>query len=111
MASIEKQYWKNIQVYRHECIEVAGIPSSIVDNQLENAVCKILYHVCANITAEKNESCHRLNKNTDKTIVKFLYRKDCDHFMRVKSELKKLKLANLDLPEVTRLYINESLCP
>ena len=30
--------------------------------------------------------------------------------MRVKSELKKLKLADLDLSVETKLYINEVLC-
>ena len=64
-----------------------------------------------NITNEKIESCHRLNKNADRTIVNFLSRKDCDQVMRVKSALKKLKPADLDLHVGTKLYINESLCP
>ena len=31
--------------------------------------------------------------------------------MRKKSELRKLKPSELDLPNGTKLYINESLCP
>ena len=64
-----------------------------------------------NVTDEKIESCHRLNKNTDGAIVKFLRRKDWDQFMRVKSELKKLKPVEFDLAVGTKLCINESLCP
>ena len=87
------------------------ITSSIADDQLENTVCKVLPHIGANITDGKIESCHRLNKSTDRTIVKFLRRKDYDQVMRVKSELKTLKPADLDVPEGTKLCINESLCP
>ena len=84
---------------------------SIADDQLENTVCRVLQHIGANITNEKIELCYRLNKSADRTIVKFLRRKDCDQVMRVMSELKKSKPADLDLPVGTKLYINESLCP
>ena len=75
-------------------------PSLVADDQLENAVCEVLQHIGTNITDEKIESCHRLNKNTDRTIVKYLKRKDRDQTMRVKSELKKLKTAEIDLREI-----------
>ena len=111
IVSVERQCWKNAQYSRRECVEVVGLPSSIADDQLENTICRVLQHIGANITNEKIESCHRLNKNADRTIVKFLRRKDCEQVMRVKSELKKLKPADLDLSVGTKLYINESLCP
>ena len=110
MVSVERQCWKNAQYSRRDSIEVVGLPSSIVDDQLENRVCRVLQHMGANITDEKIESCHWRNKNTDRSIVKLLRRKDCDQVMRVKSELKKLKLADLDLSVETKLYINEILC-
>ena len=111
IVSVERQCWKNAQYSRRECVDVVGLPSSIADDQLENTVCRVLLDIGANITNEKRESCHRLNKNTDRTIVKFSRRKNCDQVMRVKGELNKLKPANLDLPVGTKLYINESLCP
>ena len=79
IVSVEGQCWKNAQYSRRECVEVVGLPSSIADYQLENTVCGVLQHIDANITNEKIESCHRLNKNADRTIVKFLRRKDCDY--------------------------------
>ena len=85
---------------------MVGIPSSIADDQFENTVCKVLQHIGAIFI----ELCQRLNKNTDRTNVKFLKRKDCEQVMKVKSEMKNLKPANLDLPEGVKLYINESLC-
>ena len=73
---------------------MVGLPSSIADDQLENTICRVLPHIGANITDGKIESRHRLNKSTDRTIVKFLRRKDCDQLIRVKSELKKLTPAD-----------------
>ena len=82
---------------------MVGLPSSIADDQLENTVCRVLLDIGANITNEKIESCNRLNKNTDRTIVKFSRRKNCDQVIRVKGELKKLKPVDLDLPVRTKL--------
>ena len=83
LVSVERKCWKNAQYSRRECVEVVGLPSSIANDQLENIVCRVVQHIGANITDEKTESCHRLNKNTDRTIVKFLRRKDCDQVMTV----------------------------
>ena len=58
MVSLERQCWKNAQYSRRDSIEVVGLPSSIVDDQLENRVCRVLQHMGANITDEKIESCH-----------------------------------------------------
>ena len=109
--SIERQCWKNAQYSRREFFEVVGLPSSIEDKDLEPTVCRVLQHIGVGITGEGIEACHRLNKQSDRTIVKFLRRKDCEHVMRKKSELRKLKPSELDLPNGTKLYINESLCP
>ena len=57
---------------------MVGLPLSIADDQFENTVCKILQQIGANITGEKVESCYWLSKNTERTIVKFLRKKDCD---------------------------------
>ena len=71
----------------------------------------MLQHIGAGITGESIEACHRLNKQSVRTIVKFSRRKDCEHVMWKKSKLRKLKPSELDLPNGTELYINESLCP
>ena len=57
-----------------------------------------------------NQACHRL-KDKDQTIVKFTNRKDCLRILRVKRELKGLDSAAMDLPEGTKIFVNESLCP
>ena len=56
------------------------------------------------------QACHRL-KDKDRIIVKFTNRKDCLRILRVKRQLKGLHPAVVDLPEGTKIFINESLCP
>ena len=56
------------------------------------------------------QACHRL-KDKDRTIVKFTNRKDCLQILRVKRQLKGLHPAVVDLPEGTKIFVNESLCP
>ena len=81
-----------------------GIPSSVERDQLELTVCRILHHIGVNISGNKIEACHRLGKNSDRTIVKFSSRKDCEHMMHVKKDLKHLVATYLELPSVTILY-------
>ena len=111
LSSVERQCWKNAQHSHRECVEVVGIPSSVEHDQLEPTVCRILHHIGVNIFGDKIEVCHRLGKTSDWTIVKFSSRKDCEHTIRVKKDLKDLDAIDLDLPVGTKLYINDSLCP
>ena len=71
MPSIERQCWKNAQYSRREYVELVGLPSSIEEKDLEPTVWKVLQHIGIGITRECIEACLRLNKQSDKTIVKF----------------------------------------
>ena len=93
------------------CGGCGHIPSSIEHDQLEPTVSKILHHIGATISGDKIKACHQLGKNSDKTIVKLSSRKDCEHVMHVKKDLKHLDATDLHLPAGTKLYINDSLFP
>ena len=80
----------------------------INDSPLSAEFCTILV---LNISGDKIEACHRLDKNSDRTILVFSSRKDCEHRICVKKDLKDLDATDLDLPAGTKLYINHSLCP
>ena len=67
VASLERQCWRNAQYSRRECIEVIGIPNSIVHRGLEKTVCKVLQHIRTGICEGKIGSCHRLNKQLDES--------------------------------------------
>ena len=112
MSSIEKRCWKNAQYLQRECVAGVGLPSSIEDKNLEPTVCKGVSAYWCWHNGESIKACHHLNKQSGRTIVTFSRRKDCKHVMwKKKSELRKWKPSKLDLPNRTKLYINESLCP
>ena len=76
----------------------AIINPCIVYSELEETVHKVLQHHGADICEEKIESCQHLNKKSDRTIVQFSRRKDCEQVMRVKQDLKNLNPTDLDFP-------------
>ena len=84
ISSIERQCWKNAQYSWRECVEVVGLPSSTEDKDLELTACRVLQHIDAGITGEGIEAYHRLNKQSDRTIVKFSRRKDSEHILQKK---------------------------
>ena len=94
MSSIEVLCWKNTQYSRPERVEVVGIPSSVEDKDF-------------GIMEKLLETCHCLKKQSDRNIIKFLRRKDCEHAMQ-KSELRKLNHLNWIY---IMIYINETLYP
>ena len=77
---------------------------------MEHTVCKILNSIGFDIGEERIEACHRLTKS-DRTIVKFSRRNDCQHLMPIKKGLKDLNPTKLSFPEGTKIYVNNSLCP
>ena len=92
LSSVEHQCWKNVRYSRRECVEVVSIPSLVESDQLQPTVCRILQNTGVNIYGNQIEACHRMDKNTDRIIVKFSSRKDCEHTMRVKKNWKILML-------------------
>ena len=78
--------------------------------ELKLIVCRVLQHIGVDIMGESIEASHLLNKVSDRTIVKFSRRKDCEHVMRKESELRKSKPFEFDLPNRAN-DIKESLCP
>ena len=110
LVSTERQCWANAQYSRRECLEVAGIPSSVSDGNLENTVLKVFDKLGVQISSENIEACHRIKKDSDRTIVKFSKRKDCLQIMKVKKDLRNMSFTDIDLPSGTTLFLNESLC-
>ena len=101
---------ENAQYSRRETLEVVGIPNSIDNSVLEEMVCGAFKKIGVEIYERDVQACHHL-KEKERTIVKYLNRKDCLQILRVKTELKSLDPTELDFPENTRIFINESLCP
>ena len=77
---------------------------------LEETVRDVFKKIRVEIDERDVQACHRL-KEKKRTIVKFVNRKDCLQILRVKKDLKSLDPTELDFPENTKIFINESLCP
>ena len=94
VTNLERQCWANAS---HQ--------------NLENKVIEVFSKVGCNITNENIEACHRINQNSDRTIVKLSRRKDCLQMLSVKKDLQKLNMEELDLPAGTKIFVYQSLCP
>ena len=79
VVQTERQCWANAQYSRRDTIEVIGIPSSIRDKDLEDKVRNIFEEIGVNVNERDIQACHRLRER-NRTIVKFVNRKDCTKF-------------------------------
>ena len=111
VGSLERQCWTNASYSRRESAEIIGMSNWIVHSALANTVCKVLQHIGADICEEKLELYHRINKKRRSGDNEIFWRKDCEQVMRVKKDLKDLNPDNLDFPEGTWLFINDTLHP
>ena len=111
IVTLERQCWANVQYSRNKCVEVVGIPRQADGKHLETKVQSIFQKVDCTIAPEFIDGCHRLGKNNDRVIVKYIRRKDCKQVLQFKNDLKDLTADDLDLPQGTKIFVNQSLCP
>ena len=110
VIDMERQCWANAQCSRKECLNVAGIPHDISNENLEPKVLEVFNKVGCEILSRDVEAYHRLTNNC-RVIVKFLRRKDCDQVLSVKRDLRKIELEDIGLRGSNSIFINPSLCP
>ena len=110
LVNMERQCWANAQYSRRECLEVVGNPKEVEQKDLEGKVLSVLEKVGCKIDADNIEDCHQLSKKSDKVIIKFSRRKDRQHVLRVKRDLRNINLGDLSFHGEDKIYINRSLC-
>ena len=109
LIETERQCWANAQYSRRESLEVVGIPAYISNDSLEANISKVFDKIGVHVEGKDIQACHRL-KDNDRVMLKFSNRKDSLQVLRVKKDLKTLDPTELDFPEGSRIFINESLC-
>ena len=57
---------------------------SVNNNELEVKVLIVFQKIGCELSPRDLEACHRLRKNSDRVIVKFSRRKDCEQIISVK---------------------------
>ena len=110
VVATERQCWENAQYSGRDTLEVVGIPMSVRHNALEQKVYNVFQDISVDICDRDIQACPRL-KDKEQTTVKFTNRKDCLRILRSKRQLKGFDSAAVDLPEGTKIFVNESLCP
>ena len=110
LIALERECWAIAQYSRWECLEITGIPSLLSDKDLEEVVCKAITKAGVDITGDDIEDCHRVG-NKGQTIIKFGKRKVLRQVLRVRKDLSKVKMSDIDLTGQRTLSIKQSLCP
>ena len=108
VVATEHQCWENAQYSRRDTLEVVGIPMSVRDNFLEQKVFDVIQEIGVDICDRDIQACHRL-KDKDRTIVKFTNRKRLSSNSEGEKAIEGLDPSAVDLPEATKISINESL--
>ena len=114
MEDLEREKSELQQYIRRNNIEIAGIPDTVKQQDLENKVIEIAKAVDIEITPNEIEACHRLHQKKNhrgpkRTIVRFVNRKLAESLLRKGKELNKPEVyqkANL----LSKVYINNNLC-
>ena len=109
LIETERQCWANGLYSRREYLEAVGIPTSILNDSLEANISKVFGKIGVHVKGKNTQACHRL-KDNDLIIIKFSNKKDSLQVLRVKKDLKSLDPTELEFPEGTRIFINESVC-
>ena len=91
-------------------MKVAGIPRDVSNENLESKVLEVFSKVGCEILSRDIEACHGLT-NSERVIVKFLRRKDCDQVLSVKRDLRKIKIEDIGLRGINSIFTNPSLYP
>ena len=109
LVHTERQCWANAHYSRRETLEIVGLPKSLTNDEAETKLCKIFRSLDCNVNREDLDACHSL-MDKKRVIVKFCQRKDCGKVLKAKNDLRKLNTTNLDLPERSNTFVNQSLC-
>ena len=110
LERLEKSHYQNLQYQRRDTIEIAGIPDTIQQRDLEGEVVKIYEAAKVLVDGYKLASwqiqaCHRIGKKGN-TIVKFVNRKHAREGLFCGRNLKEANVYG----NGTKIYINTSFC-
>ena len=72
-------------------------------------MCQICQSLDYNVNKEHLVACYWF-KDTERVIIKFCQRKDCEKVLKAKNELRELSKTNLDLGEGSEIFFNQNVC-
>ena len=108
IIQLERNAVKNTQYHRRESLKVNPVSRDIVDNVVEETVCRAISLTGLEVTLDDFHACHRL-KNRKIKILKFKDRK-LKHSIQINKKIlqeKSLELSQLKFSG--KFFINESM--
>ena len=86
-VDIERLCWANAQYSRRKCLEIAGIPTFIPQQSLEENVCQLFEAIGVSLDKNNIDECRHRLRDKERAIVKFLRCKDYKQVLRCKKDL------------------------
>ena len=109
VVALERQCWGNNQYSRRECLEITGVPDSVINDDLEKTTIKIFDKLDVGIDPSNIEDYHWFKSNgRKKVIIKFARREDANLIQKNKNKLKGMNLCSVGINNP--VFINDSLC-
>ena len=71
-VDIERLCWANAQYSRRKCLEIAGIPTFIPQQSLEENVCQLFEAIGVSLDKNNIDECRHRLRDKERAIVKFL---------------------------------------
>ena len=93
-------------------VEYSRIPENVPDNNLESTVISVLSDIDVQVEPRDIEACHWIGKPTSKmqkTIVRFVNRKNCQKVLANKKKLLKLNNEKHKFHAATNIFVNKNL--
>jgi len=112
-TQLERRCSQLEQYSRRECLEIRGVPSTVLHEDLVGFLLPIFKKLDVDLTEKENavQACHRLHSKTDDVIIKFSQREDRNSIIRNRKMLKEMDLSECGLEGDGKIFINENLCP
>ena len=114
VAILESNHNDLVQYGRRNNVVFSGIPGNVLDNNLESTVISVLSDIDVQVEPRDIEACYRIEKSTSKTqktIVRFVNRKNCEKVLANKIKLFKLNNEKHNFHAGTNIFVNENLTP
>ena len=109
---LEKRVEAGFQHGRLEQLVIQGIPVEVTHENLENVCTDILNDIKDHkVTSRDISACHRLKKDSDLTILRFINRKDVDDCISNRKKLENINKEARGLPPGAKIYVRENLSP
>ena len=108
LVDTERQFWANAQYSRYETLEIVGLPKSLTNDKADTKLCQIFQILTA--MSIKKIWVRVVGLRTRVSYCKVLSKEDRGKVLKAKIDLRKLNTTNLDLPEGSKMFVNQGLC-